>query len=491
MDFIDPNKKRAHEIRLYIGYTLMTILVFLGVIVLLYASYGYGIDRRGNIVQTGLVFTDSKPTAANVTYSSEDGSKTDSFGTPRRLSLEEGIYDFTFSKDGYRDWVKKINLGRGDIERLVYAFLFPRELSTLKQVDLGARPQLVAQSPDLSRILVYNDQVFDVYDPSLETINDLVATFSPLKNDLFTDKIEKLTLEEWSTDNRHALIRHSYKEKAEYVLLDVEDSTKSINLNRTIKNFPAVKEITLFDNRPNEVYVLTNKNELKRIRVSDGRIVNIEVNVVDFTPHGNDGMVFVKNSTVNKEKADVFIMDKNEDYFVRELDRASEYIIETAQYENSWYTVVGAVGQNEAFVYKDLVESQRSGDPNQAPSTRTLRLDNIQDSSFSEDTQFIQVQSGQDFVVYDSLDDRQYRFTIDQPFDDLAKPAVWMDGHRLISATADTTVVFDFDGNNYQPLSKVVPGTKPYFDKDYKSYVSMEEFDGSFWFMKTPLEVKN
>jgi len=492
MDFIDPNKKRAHIIRLYIGYTLMTILVLLGVVVLVYASYGYGIDRRGNVVHTGLVFTDSSPTDAEVSYLSEDGSRTDTFSTPRRISLEEGIYDFTFKKDGYRDWAKRIDLGRGDIERLIYAFLFPRDLDTTKVVDLGSKIDLITQSPDRSRLLVYEDQVFDVYDPAKEEIGELISTFSFSDGNVFTpDKIKKIKLVEWSTDNRHVLVKHTYDDKVEYVILDIEDKEKSINLTKEIKNFPSARKVALFDKRPNEVYVITNSRDLLRIRLSDGRAIDINKDVLDFKPHGNDRMVFVKNSTINKEKADIFIMDKTQDYFIRELDRANKFIIDTARYEDSWYTVIGAVGQDNVFIYRDVVATLRSGNPNQALSTRILRINNAQDSSFSANSQFIQAQSGQNFVVFDALDDRQYRYTIDQPFDKKAKPAKWMDGDRLITATANTAVVFDFDGNNYQPLSTTFSGTKVYFDKDYESYLSIEKKDGKFLLMRTSLLIEN
>ena len=186
-----------------------------------------------------------------------------------------------------------------------------------------------------------------------------------------------------------------------------------------------------------------------------------------------------------------FVLDSKKGYFIRELDWADQYIIDTAEFDGSWYVIAGAVGQDNIFVYKDSVDTLSSGDVSQALSVRTLRVGNVQDASFSSNAQFIQSQNGQNFVVYDALDDKQYRFTIDQPFDKFAMPATWMDGHRLVSASGNTAVVFDFDGNNYQSLTKVVKGSTIYFDKDYKSYLSIGSNNGKFQLMRTSLVVGN
>ncbi len=62
MDFLDPRKKRAYKIRLYIGYFLMAVALSIGTLILLFEAYGYDVNHKtGEVIQNGLVFVDSRP----------------------------------------------------------------------------------------------------------------------------------------------------------------------------------------------------------------------------------------------------------------------------------------------------------------------------------------------------------------------------------------------------------------------------------------------
>src|SRR3990167_6869978 len=60
MDFLDPRKRRAHHIRLMIGYGLMAVAIVLTATILVYWAYGYGFNTKtGGVVENGLLFVDS------------------------------------------------------------------------------------------------------------------------------------------------------------------------------------------------------------------------------------------------------------------------------------------------------------------------------------------------------------------------------------------------------------------------------------------------
>jgi hypothetical protein len=106
MDFLDPRKKRAHHIRLMIGYCLVAIAIGLGTVVLVYSAYGYGVNtKNGDIVQNGLLFVDSKPGGANIYLNNKSVNQT----TSARLILPAGDYDLALKKTGYRDWERKFS----------------------------------------------------------------------------------------------------------------------------------------------------------------------------------------------------------------------------------------------------------------------------------------------------------------------------------------------------------------------------------------------
>ncbi len=67
MDFLDPKKKRANTIRLYLGYLLVGIAIAIGSYIIYYQSYGYGYNTKTReVIQNGLVFVSARPEAADI-----------------------------------------------------------------------------------------------------------------------------------------------------------------------------------------------------------------------------------------------------------------------------------------------------------------------------------------------------------------------------------------------------------------------------------------
>src|SRR5438309_1696001 len=99
MDFLDPKKRRAHRIRLMVGYVLVAVALAMGTLVLVLLSYGYDLDRKtGTIIQNGLVFVSARPGAAEIYV---DG-KLQPSRTDTRLVLPAGQYTLQLKRDGYR-----------------------------------------------------------------------------------------------------------------------------------------------------------------------------------------------------------------------------------------------------------------------------------------------------------------------------------------------------------------------------------------------------
>src|SRR3990167_3227014 len=144
MDFLDPNKKRAHNIRLFIGYILVAIAIAMALWLLLLLSYGYDYDRKtGQVIQNGTIFVSSKPEAADIYLNGVLKDRTSA-----KLVIRAGQYTVELKQAGYSDWKRTLNLEGGSIEQLVYPVLFPSKLVT-KDIQLYANaPTFVSQSPD-------------------------------------------------------------------------------------------------------------------------------------------------------------------------------------------------------------------------------------------------------------------------------------------------------------------------------------------------------
>src|SRR5438128_2402277 len=137
MDFLDPRKRRAHKIRLIIGYFLTAIAIVLASVVLYYGATGLGIDTKtGEIIQNGLLFVDSHPGGPDVLLNNKPVNAT----TAARLVLTSGSYDLTLKKAGYRDWNRKFILDQSSVARYVYPFLFPTKPFSVTLKNYSSAP---------------------------------------------------------------------------------------------------------------------------------------------------------------------------------------------------------------------------------------------------------------------------------------------------------------------------------------------------------------
>ncbi|MBX4188821.1 PEGA domain-containing protein, partial [Candidatus Saccharibacteria bacterium] len=173
MDFLDPRKRRAHNIRLIVGYVLVAIVIGLATVIIVYGANGYGINTKtGQIVQNGLVFADSNPNGAEVFLNGTDRNTT----TSARLILPAGTYTLAMKKEGYRDWSRKFLLNEQSVARFVYPFLVPTKPIATNLKTYASAPGLITESPNQQWLLVENNQasstspLFDEYDTT--TLDD-------------------------------------------------------------------------------------------------------------------------------------------------------------------------------------------------------------------------------------------------------------------------------------------------------------------------------
>lgn len=466
MDFLDPKKRKAHTRRLYIGYVLVAIAIGLGAIVLLFASFGYGVDRSGEVFQNGLVFLSSTPDSAQVKITNQNQTYSQEVVTSDRLELKADTYNFQFLKQGYKPWQHTFTIRGGSIERLVYPFLVPETLTTNSDEQYPTPPGLVTQTPNRNTILVQqpnsltNFQVFDSNDlakaPTTFTIPpSLLPSGSPAK---------PYQLVEWSTNNRHVLVRYDADTGPIFLVIDRDDPTSTRNLNDYFGLTPV--KVALRDKNPEQFYLTLPDRRLLTADITDKVTQEVATNVLDFKPHGNDDILFVTTTSAKPDKALAMVNSGNKTYTIRELPLTDKYVLDLAQYANKWYVVVGASNAAEAYIYRDPVLALQQTN-NATPTIRTVRLQNPERVNFSATSRFIAVQNGSNFAVYDAEKDQQYRFTVTPNFDD-PTAVRWMDGHRLMGTTAGQTLIIDFDGTNQQTLSPTVPGTQPMFNANFE-----------------------
>lgn len=468
MDFLDPQKRKQHTRRLYIGYILMAVAIGLGALILLFASFGYGVDRKGNVFQNGLVFLSSTPEEAQVKIKNQKNTYSEAVVTNERMELKADTYSFQFLKKGYKPWSRTLEIRGGSIERLVYPFLVPEKLETKVQESFASSPGMVTQTPDRKTILVQSpDSLVNFLTYSTDDASKEPRSFT-IPSGLFPEKAaaKPLQVVEWSTNNRNVIVRYDTDTGPEFIIIDRDQPEQSFNVNNLFE-LP-VQKLFMLDKDPGRLYLLHPDGRLFSAEVENKSTRLIANNVKDFKPHGSRDILYVTSDQASEaSKVVAVIRSNNKTQRIRELPVADSYLLDLAQYSNQWYIIVGSKADDEAFIYRDPIIAFSEQNKSLAPFVRTIRLNNPERTSFSANTRFIAVQSGQQFVIFDAEKDSQYRFTVNPNYDDVSKVS-WMDGHRLMGITSGKVLIIDFDGTNQQTLSASYPDGVPMFNDNYE-----------------------
>lgn len=480
MDYLDPKKERAQTIRLIIGYVLIGIAILIGTLILLYQAYGFGLDKDGEVIQNGLVFISSQPTDAQIFLNGSLYRDT----TNAKLQLPEGQYKAEVRREGYTEWDRVITVSGGSVQHFSYPKLFPTQLKTANLKSYPAAPGLATQSPDRRWLVVQQSasplsyDIYDLADP--KKINENVLPVA-LPASLLTGAgsgAHNMTLTEWSTDNRHVMLIHTYSINGvagkEYIMFDRQQPDESVNLTQTL-SLPATAELQLHDKKFNQYYVYdTEAKTVGRTSLAAaGAVEPLLESVVAYKPYGRNMLLYVTTQGAPQGKVLSMLSDNGQVYRIREHGATGPFLIDLAEYNNSWYVVVGASGDNKVYVYKNPQRVRKVSSKSVLVPVQIMRMNAPNKLQFSSNTQFVMIQNGTNFVDYDAETDKGYRFTSKYPIDPPAATATWMDGQRLIYVSGGKVALFDYDNINGQTLVPASPLYLPFFDRDYENLYTL------------------
>lgn len=465
MDFLDPKKRRAHTIRLFVGYCLVATALLLGSILLLFAAFGYGINRTtGEVIQNGLLFVDAHPQAARMYINGQDKGETDG-----RFVLEANTYNLELKRDGYRSWKRDFTLEGGNIVRLVYPFLFPEKLTSKDVQPFAVTPDVVTESPDRRWIVIHDPSLpttFKVVDTSTK---DFATTSITIPEVVLNNRPGALKMEfvEWSTDNRHVLLKNTYQGGYDYLVIDRIDATAAYNATQVFnKQFST---ITFRDKKSNQLYLHdTSSGELFSGSVQDKALTAVATDVLSFWPYKDNTVVYTTGSGATTfDKVVLRVKEGQVTYTIRELLRADGYLLNMAEFDNETYVVGGSKADGKVYIYKNPVQALKDNPATTMLPSILMRLDKPELASFSNNARFLAVQSSSKFAVYDFETEQKYTYDTKIQLPTVHK-ASWMDGHRLMLVGADNKLtIFDYDGLNAQQLVTTDPAFIPLFDRDY------------------------
>jgi hypothetical protein len=474
MDFLDPKKERRTRIALLVGYGLVAIAIAISSLVLLYVSYGYTVNRQGDVTQRGLVFVSSTPTGASVQLNGKTEATTNT-----KLDIGAGSYDLSIKADGYRDWNKKLRVNGGDVQRFDYPFLIPSKLTSTQIATYTTSPIFVTQS--LNKRLVLLSEAATPNQFTLLNIRDskkleTSIVIPPVDVATASEGVQRWEPIEWSNDNKNILFAHFYiqdgQEKREYIVIDVTDARASKNVTRAITTDPA-EELTLFDKKPDVFYGYNSTTKILR-SFTLGSTTNRSAlaDVIAYKTYSDDTVLYATTAPPTggqtNTQVNVVLLQGARSTILRRYENIDQkYLLDIAQYDSDWYVIAAASNDKGAYIYKNP-QSQVLRASSLPVAWRFLRVPQPQHVSFSGNAQLLLAQNGQRVGVYDAEEVITRLYTLEKPVDAPQPHAQWMDGHRLMYVSDGTLIIVDYDNTNLQELVTALPTFKPMFSPDYE-----------------------
>ncbi|MDL2342500.1 MAG: PEGA domain-containing protein [Patescibacteria group bacterium] len=464
MDYLDPRKRLRHTITLYVGYVLIGIAIIIATIVLLYQAYGFGIDRKGTVIQNGLVFISSQPRPADIYIN----GKLEAAKTNTRLALPEASYNLALHRDGYQDWKRTIAIEGGKVFHYDYPFLVPKTITSTKLLSYDQAPTLITQSPDQRWLVVAQPaapRTFDVFD--LKTPVKTPVTITLPDSVLAAATTESWQLIEWADDNQHVLLQHVYDGKSEYVLVDRQTPAQSVNLTTTLAINPT--RLNLIDRKYDRYYAYEASNQtLSRLSLKSVAPTPALSGVISYQSYGSDVLLYATKIGASAGKVRISLQTGGRIYTIRSVTADADYLLDITKYDNTFYAVIGASSESRVYIYRDPV-AQIGSNVFQSPTPlQVLHVDKPTFVGFSSSAQYIVAENGSQFGVYDIENKHGYNYLSKQPLDSPQPHASWMDGNRLTYISNGKQVIFDYDYQNVRELGKALPASKPLFSPDYK-----------------------
>lgn len=491
MEFLDPKAKRRHRLQLVIGYGLMGALITIITIILVFQAYGFDVNRKtGEVIQNGLIFVDSAPDQASIFFNNQEQKNR----TNNRFALPSGDYNLRIHKNGYRDWTRSFTLNGGEVERFTYPLLIPSELKTTQLQATDKAPVFASESPDRRWMIISQGSSitnFTEYDlNSVTKTNNLPdARNFAVPGTIFTPpadaNTQKVELVEWSNDNKHFLVKHSYDGKSEFIVISRDQPNNSININSLLGVTPS--KVTLRDKKFDQWHIYTEAGGVLQFADAKKNITNLLTNVSSYKSHGDDTLLYAQPNTDGKTQR-VSLIQGNSTYTIKDVPQGV-VMLDIARYDGSWYLLVAVDAEHKTYIYRDPQATLDKKDKTPLVPRSVLKATGpITNISFSQTTRFMAQQNGQHFEVYDAEQNQLFKYDVAEPFDP-GTEVVWMDGHRWLARSGGKALIIDFDNSNHQFLVGSHAVAPVMFDRDYTVIYSLNPIENKTGLYTTDLRI--
>jgi hypothetical protein len=455
--FKRPTKKQL-LIRRIITYTVMILAVVVIVAGTILFVLGYRVDgNKGRLEQGALVQFDSKPNGADVAI---DGASINA-NTPSKQTVVAGKHAFVVTKNGYETWSKTLNVKAGTLEWLDYLLLVPKNLP-VEAVAPFSSVYGEKASPDNKWLLVQekaDTPTFQLADLRSQLVK--MTTLS-LPTTLYTDATtagvtHTFTIESWDKDGRYVIVRHTFNDKSEYIVVDTQNVASSVNVSTLLSI--ALSELKFSGTSGSNLYGLTDgtirKLDLSNATISRGLVSNVK----DFNVFDNTIVTYTGADPANPAHTVAGIYREGDElpHVLQTVnDTTTPVTIAATQYHGDDYIAISE--GLKVSVLKGRYPSSTDTDNASLKSYADFKVSaKVDTSQFSVDGDHLVVQSGLLFTSYEIEYMRQTDAMITTS-EATPHTLQWLDDAYLWAVYDGHLSIREFDGTNTHVIMTMEPG---------------------------------
>lgn len=474
--------KRPTKKQLLIQRVIVLSAMFVSICVIVVATMlsilGYRLDGlNGRFEQGALVQFESVPAGARVSIDDQYFNT-----TPTKRSVLSGERAFAMDRDGYRPWTKTVNLEAGTLLWLDYVRLIPTNLQRSVVAEYES-VSAMKTSDDLQAIAIQNDPAT----PQFELIDirnrEVSATTIQLPASLYGRSADatlerSFTLDHWDEDGRYMMIQHVFEDTREWLVVDTENVSRSINVTRLLSI--ELADLEFASTSGNILFGLTNgvvrKIDLGNATISRGLITNVS----SFSVYDSNILSYVGTDPVDStiHVAGVYRDGDTSPVIVhRSNNKDARLFIDTSRYFNDRYIAVA--DQSMLTVYRGDYPSNESDVENLTELLNISATSAVTALSFSPTGNYVIAQSGSDFIGYEVEYDRVHQAAVSTD-ENSVRTLRWLDG-ALLWGVQDGMLSFrEFDGLNRNTIMPAVPGFDVTLSQNGRYVYAMTRTDETF-----------
>jgi hypothetical protein len=450
--------KRQLLIRRIITYVVMVIAVIVIVAGTILFILGYRLDGdKGKLEQGALVQFDSKPNGADAKI---DG-KSINANTPSKQTVMAGVHAFAMNKTGYQPWSKTLNVKAGTLEWLDYVRLVPKALP-VESVANYATIYGEKASPDYKWLLVQekadtpNFQLVDLRSTQIKT--STISLPTSLYTDATTEGVtHSFSMESWDADGRYVIVRHTFNDKSEYIVIDTQDPGTSVNVSTLLS--VSLSELKFSGTSGNILYGLSDgvirKLDLSGATISRGLVSNVksfdmfDTNIITYT--GTDP------SDATHQVAGIYREGDEVSHVLRTVGNLTTPLsIALTQYYSDDVVAISE-GLKVTVLKGNFPSSSDTLSASLKPYDEFKTTANVDTTSFSKTGDHLIVQSGLNFVSYEVEYMRQTGATVTTS-ETTPHTMQWLDDAYLWAVYDGHLSIREFDGTNTHVIMNMEPG---------------------------------